>query len=288
YLLDEQLELVPEGGIGEIYLGGDGLSYGYLNRSELTALKFVPNPFSDRDGDRLYRTGDLGKILPEGVFEFVGRIDRQVKVGGFRVELDEIESVLKQFPGVDDAAAVVRELSPGEKRIVAYITTSKNVPLRQVELRSFLKQKLPKYFLPAAIVYLENFPLSPNGKIDLKALPAPSFLRPDLETEYLAPRNEIETLIADIWKDLLGIDEIGVNDNFFELGAHSLQATQAVNRICRLLPVEISLRDFLDSPTIAGLEVIIEAAKNASITSPTLMAPKADHSGRHPPAVCER
>ncbi|MFC1712466.1 amino acid adenylation domain-containing protein [Candidatus Poribacteria bacterium] len=256
YLLDSHLQPVPVGVPGELHIGGLGLARGYLNRPELTAEKFVPNPFSDEPGGRLYKTGDLARYLPDGNIEFLGRMDYQVKIRGFRIELGEIESVLSEHPAVREVVVLAREDEPGDKRLAAYIVPSQATSAR--ELRSFLKDKLPNYMIPSTFTMLDALPITVSGKINRRALPKPDRLRTDLAEDYLAPRTPIEQQIADIWAAVLRLERIGIHDSFFELGGHSLLATQVISRLRRAFQVEIPLRVLFEIPTVANLAEFIE------------------------------
>ena len=233
HLLDPHGEPVPEGAPGDLHIGGVGVARGYLNRPELTAERFVPDPFSDRAGARLYRTGDLVRLLPDGNLTFVGRTDEQVKVRGFRIELPEVESALSKHPGVAEAVVVAREDEPGVRRLVAYAVgaASADDPLSSVDLRRFLADRLPRYMVPSAFVHLDALPLTPNGKVARDALPPPADVRTDLSTVFVAPRTRTEEAIADVWSRVLGVEGIGVDDDFFDLGGHSLQATQVIAEV---------------------------------------------------------
>jgi amino acid adenylation domain-containing protein len=228
YLLDANLQMVPWGVAGELYIGGDGLARGYLNRPELTAARFVPDPFSDRPGARLYRTGDLCRWLPDGQLEFLGRLDTQVKVRGYRIELGEIEEVLALHPAIQQAAVTVRKDSAGEHQLAAYAIVSEGSQPTVSHLRSFLRTKLPDYMVPASFTFLKEFPRTANGKLDRKALPAPTSARPDLERPFTPPRTPLEKSLADIWSEVLGIEKVGVHDNFFDLGGASIKALRIV------------------------------------------------------------
>lgn len=267
YILDSNLEPVPVGVPGELCVGGIGLARGYLRRPDLTAEKFIPNPFSKEPGSRLYRTGDLVKYLPDGNIEFLGRIDQQVKLRGFRIELGEIETLIASYPGVRDAAVVVREDPSGDRRLVGYFTVAPETQMDLTELRRFLRSHLPEYMVPASLMPLERFPLTPSGKVDRKALPAPDFSRAALENPYLAPRNEIEAKLADICARLLNIQQVGVYDNFFELGGHSLLATQFIAHVQDEFQVELPLRAIFEEPTIAGLAEKIATLPRASFSA---------------------
>ena len=257
YLLDSNLAAVPVGVTGEVYVGGDGLARGYLNGPELTAERFIPNPFSREPGARLYKTGDLARYLPDGNIEFLGRIDHQVKIRGFRIELEEIETVLADHPGVHQSVAIVREDEPGKNRLAAYVVAKPEFAPTTSDLRGFLKDKLPEYMVPSAFVMLDALPLTPNGKLDRKALPAPDPSRPDLETRFVAPRTPVEETLARIWTEVLKLEAVGVHDNFFDLGGHSLLATQVVSRMRHALQVEFPLRALFENPTVANLAVHI-------------------------------
>lgn len=233
YILDEAMNPVPVRVVGEIYIGGVGLARGYLNRPELTAERFTQDPFSDDPTSRLYRTGDLARFLPDGNIEFVGRSDHQVKIRGFRVELGEIEAAFLKHPRVRDAVVLAREDHPGNMRLVAYLVAAEgSAPLRP-ELRAFLRNKLPDYMVPHAIVELESLPLTPNGKVDRDALPLPEHDNLASTAEYVAPRTETEKILVEIWQELLGIDKIGIHDNLFDLGGHSLLTVRVVMRAKR-------------------------------------------------------
>jgi amino acid adenylation domain-containing protein len=258
YVLDARLQPVPMGIPGELYIGGDGLARGYLNRAELTAERFMPNPWSTTPGERLYKTGDLVRYLPDGNLEFLGRLDHRVKVRGFRIELREIEIVLSQHPGVQQTVILAREDGAGERHLVAYIV-SKHEPAPTVrELRHFLGEKLPDYMIPAVFVTLPALPLTPNGKIDHRALPAPAPAGPPRDDPLIAPRTEIEEALMEIWTQVLKRDQISMHDNFFDLGGHSLLATQVMARVHNTLQLEVPLRTLFEAPTIAELGVAIE------------------------------
>lgn len=252
YLLDANLNPVPAGVMGEIYLGGDGLAIGYLNRPELTAEKFISSPFDSR----LYRTGDRAFYRSDGNLEFLGRNDHQVKIRGYRVELGEIEAILAQHPLVQTAIVTVREIE-GDRQLIAYFVSNSSQPTER-ELRDFLKAKLPVYMLPAAFVELDTLPLTMNGKVDQRSLPVPSMTQPELV--QAVPQTSLEKSIAQIWSQLLG-REVGVHDNFFERGGHSLLATQLVSRIRDRFRVELPLRTVFETPTIAQLASQIEAVQ---------------------------
>ncbi|MDY7016076.1 MAG: amino acid adenylation domain-containing protein, partial [Cyanobacteriota bacterium] len=251
YLLDEQMQPVPPGESGELYIGGAGLARGYLNRPETTAERFIPNPFAREKRDRLYKTGDLARYLPDENIEFLGRIDHQVKIRGFRIELGEIEAVLTQHPLVRETVVIAREDIPGDKRLVAYVVLSSKETFTVNELRQFLQQRLPDYTIPAAFVQLDALPLNPNRKVDRKALPIPTQMRPELKESYVAPRSSTEQKLTNIWQQVLGLELIGMDDDFLNLGGDSLLATQIINRIRETFQAEIALDSLLEESTIA-------------------------------------
>jgi len=258
YILDPQGQAVPVGVPGEIHIAGDGVTGGYLNRPELTAEKFVADPFSSKPGAKMYRTGDLGRYLADGRIEFEGRIDNQVKVRGYRIELGEIEAVLGKHPAVQECAVIAREDVPGDKRLVGYVVAVPGQSPSVTELRAWVKERLPEYMTPVALVTLERFPLSPNGKVDRKHLPAPDYVRPELGRAYREARTPAEEVIAGIWAEVLKLDQVGTEDDFFELGGHSLLATQIVSRIRQAFRVELPLRAMFEAPTVAGLGERVE------------------------------
>ncbi|NOX38152.1 MAG: amino acid adenylation domain-containing protein [Calditrichaeota bacterium] len=253
YVVDRYLRPVPIGVPGELVVEGVGLARGYLKRPDLTAEKFVPNPFSQQPGSRLYRTGDLVRFLPDGEIEFLGRIDFQVKVRGFRIELEEIEAVLETHPDIRNAAVLARTDMGDDTRLVGYIVPEPGKQLTSGQVRNFLQQHLPAYMIPSVIVQLKEMPLTPAGKIDRRALPKPELSRADLESEYVAPRNDLEAELAQLAAELLGMEKVGIYDNFFELGGHSLMATQFISRVKNRYKVNIQLRQIFETPTIAAL-----------------------------------
>ena len=265
YLLDQHLQPNPIGVASEIYIGGECLARGYLNRPDLTAEKFIPNPFITKPGKRLYRTGDLGRYLSSGDIEFLGRIDNQVKIRGFRIELEEIESILSQHPQVREAAVIAREDQAGNKCLVAYLVP-KQEPVSLSKLRQFLAQKLPEYMLPSAFVFLEAMPLTPNGKLNRCALPSPDSSGRSLEKSLVAPRTPTEEILVAIWAEVLGIQKIGIHDNFFELGGHSLLATQVISRLRKAFKVELPLHSLFETPTVADFaETLIKKEINPGL-----------------------
>ncbi|HSK77697.1 MAG TPA: amino acid adenylation domain-containing protein, partial [Thermoanaerobaculia bacterium] len=257
-LFDRDLELVPLGAEGELLIGGAGVTRGYLGRPDLTAERFVPDPFGTEPGARLYRTGDLARLLPDGDLEFRGRADDQVKVRGFRIELGEIEAALRRLPGVRDAVVAAREDGSSGKRLVAYVVPAGEKAPPVAGLRSALKESLPEYMVPAAFVTLEALPVTPSGKVDRRALPAPDSARPDLDASYAAPKNPVQEVLAEIWSDLLGVDRVGIHDDFFQLGGHSLLVAKLAARVRQAFKVELSLIQVFQSPTVAALAEVIE------------------------------
>ncbi|HEY0172221.1 MAG TPA: amino acid adenylation domain-containing protein, partial [Pyrinomonadaceae bacterium] len=262
YVLDALLEPVPVGVAGELHVGGLGLALGYLNRPGLTAEKFIPHPFGHAPGARLYKTGDLARFLPDGRIEFLGRLDAQVKVRGFRIELGEIEQALAGHAGVRDAAVVVRE-DAGEKRLVAYIVAAESDAPAAGDLRRHLKGRLPEYMLPSAFVFLERLPLTPGGKVDTRALPAPDRTRPELAGGFVAPRGEVEHALARIWADVLKLERVGVDDNFFELGGDSILAIQVIAR-AQAERLSLTAKQMFTHPTVAELAAVTVTAPAAA------------------------
>ncbi|WP_198299707.1 non-ribosomal peptide synthetase [Tumebacillus avium] len=251
YILDPHGQPVPLGVPGELYIGGAMLARGYLNRPELTSEKFVPHPF--RTGDaRLYRSGDLVRWQADGTIEYLGRLDHQVKVRGFRIELDEIEALLNSHEGVENGVVIAREDQPGQKRLVAYVTTKPNAAVTVPDLRHALKAALPDYMVPSAFVLLPEFPLTPNGKIDRNLLPAPDGARA-VESVYVAPGSELEQQVTAIWQEVLGVDKIGVHDNFFDLGGHSLLMVKVHEKLQQEMQREFSVVEMFKYPTVSAL-----------------------------------
>ncbi|HEY2973281.1 MAG TPA: amino acid adenylation domain-containing protein, partial [Pyrinomonadaceae bacterium] len=261
YLLDSHLQPVPIGVPGELHIGGVGLARGYLNRAELTAEKFIPNPFPEEPGARLYRTGDIARYLPDGNIEFLGRIDNQVKIRGFRIELGEVEAALSRHPAVRESVVVAREDMYAEKRLAAYVVLNQAQTLAVNDLRSFLKAKLPEYMVPSAFVTLESLPLMPNGKIDRRALPASNRVEPPLEEVFVAPRTPTEHRLAKIWAEVLGVVRVGANDDFFALGGESLKATRVIARVLDLCGAELTHRCFFEAPILSALAERIDSSQ---------------------------
>ena len=261
YITDKDLNWLPVGVVGELYIGGDSLARGYINRADLTAERFIPDPFSNEPGARMYKTGDLSRFLPAGTIEFLGRKDHQVKIRGFRVELGEIESVLAQNPAVREVVVMAREDTVGDRRLVAYVVATRGRELTVSELRASLAEQLPDYMVPSAFVIMDELPLTPSKKIDRSALPAPDTQRPELTQAFLGPRTEVEKVLAEIWAEVLGLEKVGIQDNFFELGGHSILSIQLMNRVREALNTDLPLRTLFQTPTIAGLATSIAQHK---------------------------
>ncbi|HEY0601297.1 MAG TPA: amino acid adenylation domain-containing protein, partial [Herpetosiphonaceae bacterium] len=301
HIIDQQMQPVPLWVPGELLIGGVQLARGYLNRPDLTAERFIPDPFSTTPGSRLYRTGDLARFREDGSIEYLGRLDHQVKLRGFRIELGEIEATLRTYPGLREAVVVAREDQPGDQRLIAYVVeeprtgalwakqepneqTNKEQTNKGVEtdsspspaaageggversetgvragedllpaLRAFLGQRLPEYMIPSAFVVLDALPLSPNGKVDRKALPAPDSTRPELATGYVEPRSAVEQVVAGVWTDIVGVEQVGVFDNFFTLGGNSLHVIQVLTRLRQIFHVDLPARSLLEAPTVDEL-----------------------------------
>jgi amino acid adenylation domain-containing protein len=260
HVLDAGFAPCPIGVAGDLYIGGDCLCAGYT-RPELTAAAFLPDPYSPRPGMRLYRTGDRARYGVDGLLEFLGRLDQQVKIRGYRIELGEIEVALAHLPGVREAVVLAREDEPGDKRLVAYVVPSGGSAPSPAELRDGLRGGLPEYMLPSAFVLLEALPVTANGKLDRRALPAPQW---SAAAEFEAPRTPVETALAGIWSEVLGVPEVGREDDFFELGGHSLLATQMVSRLREAFGVEVALRSLFERPKLAELAAVVEAAREAA------------------------
>ncbi|MDQ6891928.1 MAG: amino acid adenylation domain-containing protein [Acidobacteriota bacterium] len=282
HVLDAALKPVPPGIVGELWIGGAGVARGYRNRPALNAERFLPDPFSE--GGTLYRTGDRGRIGPGGDLEYLGRLDGQVKIRGFRVEVGEIEAALRRVSGVREAVVQVREDASGRKRLAAYIVPeSEGAPARSA-LRAGLGVSLPDHMVPSDFVFLDALPMTPNGKIDFKALPAPEHFRSELEDDFVAPRTELEARIARIWSEILAVDRVGVHDNFFDLGGHSLLAMRLLARVERDVGAGLSLAAIFRSPRVADIAAIFEEGRSQKAQSPSLVPiqPK----GINPPFFC--
>ncbi|MCB0178339.1 MAG: amino acid adenylation domain-containing protein [Anaerolineae bacterium] len=282
YILDSYLQPVPIGVPGELHIGGDGLARGYLNRPELTAEKFIHDPFSDQPKARMYKTGDLVRFLPDGNIEFLSRIDHQIKIRGFRVELGEIETILTQHPAIRTAVVIVREDQPGDKRLVAYLITDDGkdeVPAS--ELRTFVREELPDYMVPSAYVFMDAYPLTPNKKIDRKALPVPDQTGSELDETFVAPRDELELELKKIWESVLNIQRVGVRDNFFDLGGHSLLAVRLFIQIDEVLGKSLPLVALFQAPTIEELANLLRQ-EGWTPSSPPVVALQEGNSDRQP------
>lgn len=261
YILDKYLNPVPEGVAGEICLAGEGVGRGYINDKKLTSDKYVPNPFARESGDMLYRTGDLGRFMADGNLEFIGRVDHQVKVRGFRVDLGDIETTLRQHDAVKEAVVMDHDFGAGDQRIIAYwVPQPSGGDEMTGQLKTFLENKLPDYMVPAGFIRLDEIPLSPNGKVDRGALPQPGNMLTGEKAGAAAPGNELERKLADIFSEFLKIPSIGIEDNFFEMGGHSLLATQVISRINELYDIRLTQTDLLIDPTVTGLAGRVESA----------------------------
>jgi acyl carrier protein len=263
YIVDGQLQPVPIGVPGELCIGGAGLARGYLNRADHTAERFIASPFHDAESRRLYRTGDVARYRLDGTIEFLGRLDLQVKLRGFRIELGEVEAILTQHPAVRDVVAIVRDDGPGDRRLVAYLTCQRGSTASAPDLHDFVKKRLPDYMVPSAFVILDALPLTTTGKVDRRALPAPSRTREDDAQAIVLPRTSLEEAIAAIWQGVLGLDRIGIHDNFFDLGGHSLLATRVMARVRAALRVDLSLKAFFETPTVAHLSRLVSDQRSA-------------------------
>jgi Phosphopantetheine attachment site/AMP-binding enzyme C-terminal domain/AMP-binding enzyme len=264
YVLNRQQELQPVGIAGEVYVGGVGVGRGYVGDAIRTAEVFMPDPWSEVAGGRMYRTGDVGKYRADGAIEYLGRTDQQVKVRGYRIELGEIEAVLKEFPAVQECVVVARAQTSGDKRLVAYLVARPHAVAKSSEVYDHLKERLPEYMLPSSFVLLDALPLLPNGKLDRQALPDPGedVVRGDVE--YVAPRTPLEEQLAAIWAEVLALKQVGIYDNFFTIGGHSLLITQVLARVRDAFEVTLSVRTLFKNPTIAGLAEAIERARSRS------------------------
>src|SRR6185503_12392583 len=231
YLLDKNFEPVPLGVCGEMYVGGSGLARGYLNHAELTAERFMPDPFGREAGARLYRTGDLARRLSNGDIEYLGRADDQVKIRGFRIEPGEIETALLTHHSLQAAVVVARAEMNGDKRLCAYVVAQQSGELRIDELRAYLRERLPEHMLPAVFVELQEIPLTPHGKLDKRSLPEPGRERPEFEKRYEAARNGVEAMLSELWSDVLGVEHIGIHDDFFDLGGDSIKGVMFIDRL---------------------------------------------------------
>ena len=282
HILDRNFQPLPIGIPGELFIGGDGVARGYLNRPELTAEKFVANPFSNDANARLYRTGDLARWRADGTIEFLGRLDHQVKLRGHRIELGEIESALRRHEDVRECVVHVCETAPDDKRLVAYVVPHRTKEFNG-ELRRFLEPKLPDYMIPSAFVTLDKLPLTPNGKIDRKALPQPDTHRPALENTYVAPRTDVENTITQVWRELLRVENVGVHDNFFDLGGHSLLVVQAQAKLQAALAMDLPVVKLFQYPTISALAKFIGGQSRSVTDVPERQVRKPSFVRRHNP-----
>ncbi|NEN99513.1 MAG: non-ribosomal peptide synthetase, partial [Moorea sp. SIO3I7] len=269
YILDSQLQPVPIGVAGELHIGGDGLATGYHNRPELTASKFIPNPFDKSQATKLYKTGDLARYLTDGNIEFIGRIDQQVKIRGFRIEIGEIEALVSQYPDVKENVVIAQSDPAGGQRLVVYIVPKQEstqdaslIP----QIRQFLKQKLPEYMIPAAFVLLDAFPLTPNGKIDRRALPVPDTVSSGISTTYVMPQTETEQLLAKIWQEVLQVEKVGIYDNFFELGGHSLLTIKVHTKLQEIYAQDISIVKLFQHPNISEFSKYLIDLQRGKVT----------------------
>ncbi|MGZ6530017.1 MAG: non-ribosomal peptide synthetase, partial [Tumebacillaceae bacterium] len=283
YVLDAHRNPVAIGIPGELYIGGDGVANGYWNQPELTEERFVPNPFVHEQGVRLYKTGDLVRYREDGILEYIGRIDNQVKIRGFRIELGEIETVIAEHPAVLHQKVLVHEKN-GNKYIVADVVLQEDMQLQepQTAIRSYLKELLPNYMVPAMIMAIDTLPLTANGKVDHRALPEPDFETLARSSGYEEPRNEAEQQMANIWLEILQVSKVGVHDNFFDLGGHSLMATRVISRANQLFAVELSLTALFEHPTVAELVRAVEerkAAHHDAPSAPSLIQERVDVQG---------
>jgi thioesterase domain-containing protein/acyl carrier protein len=283
YLLDAQLQPVPVGVAGEVHIGGAGLARGYLNRPELTAERFIPDPFSDAPGARLYKTGDAARYLPDGQIEYINRLDNQVKVRGFRIELGEIEARLRQHEGVSEAVVIVRDDLPGGKTLVAYVVSQREAKPEVGELREFVKGTLPEYMLPAFFVFMDALPLTPNGKVNRRALPAPSHASSESERTLVPPRDALERQLAKIWEGVLEVQSAGIKDNFFESGGDSLLAVRLFLRVEEAFGKNLPLATLIQTPTIEGLANVLRGEGAIPSWSPLVPI---QPDGSNPPFFC--
>lgn len=285
YILDSNLQPVPIGVPGELYIGGVGLARGYLHRPDLTAAKFIPHPFSQAATERLYKTGDLVRYRADGNIDFLGRIDRQVKIRGFRIELGEIEAVLDRHPSIVQTVVMVREDRPGDRQLVAYcVVDSGNVPPKISALRNFIAQQVPNYLVPAMFVLLPSLPITPNGKVDLRALPTPVHDRQELADTFVPPHDEIELKLTEIWQRVLGIESIGIRDNFFELGGHSLLAVYLFHEIEKKWGESLPLAILFQAQTIEKLADLLRQSKHKLSWSPLVLMKSG--TADQPPLFC--
>jgi acyl carrier protein len=261
YVVDEQLELLPEGALGELLIGGEGVARGYLGRADLTAERFISDPFCSARETRVYRTGDLVRWRSDGTLQFVGRKDNQIKLRGHRVELGEIEATLGSHPAIERCAVVARDDSSGDSRLIAYIIPKGSDPIDIAMLRDFLRSELPDIMIPAMFEELSEFPTTPNGKLDVYALPPPGTRRADTCQRFVFATTPIEKALVSIWGEVLGTQCLGIYDSFLEMGGDSLTAIELALRIQDAFGVEVPLHQFFTAPTVAKMAAILEAAR---------------------------
>ena len=267
YVLDPAQQPVPAGVIGELYIGGTGVGRGYHKQPALTAERFIPHPFSRSAGERLYRTGDMARFRADGNLEFLGRVDEQVKIRGFRIEVGEVEAVLAQNANVREGIVVAREDGRGGHRLVAYVVGN-NGGVKTEELRSYLKQRLLEYMVPSSFVMMEALPRTPNGKIDRRNLPDAGDAREEANELYIEPRSGIERAIANIWQEVLKVDKVGINDNFFGLGGHSLLLVHAHSKVTEALRVKVTMVEMFKYPTISALAEHLSRKQDTAPAAP--------------------
>jgi amino acid adenylation domain-containing protein len=277
YVLDARLQPVPVGVPGELFVGGDGLARGYVRAPDLTAERFLPDSFGGGTGARLYRTGDQARWRADGTLEFLGRVDHQLKIHGYRIEPGEIEAVLLSHPAVHQAIVVAREDTPGDKRLVAYVVAG---PGSAGELRQLVQRKLPDYLRPANFVFLDALPLTEQGKLNREALPAPDQTRPVLDSPLVAPRTDLERLLADIWGKVLRVEDIGVEDGFFDLGGNSIQAALVTNQLQQRLGEPVAVAALFETPTIAGFADYLRKQFAAAVLALEVGGPDSSDASR--------
>ena len=283
YVLDRRMQRLPVGVVGELFIGGAGVARGYRNRSELTAEKFLPDPFAGR-GARMYRTGDRVRLLPSGDLEYMGRVDSQIKLRGYRIEPGEIETAMRQVAGVREAVVQSGEGPRGEPRLVAYLVADPENALLVRDIRTSLGETLPAYMVPSHFVRLDALPMTPSGKIDRNGLPAPEASRPDFEDRFVAPRNAVEARIAAIWCEVLGLERVGVTDNFFDLGGHSLLALRLLARIEKYLEHQLGLATIFRAPTVEQLAEMVQERRHSEHGEASLVP--IQPQGTKPPLFC--
>jgi AMP-binding enzyme/Phosphopantetheine attachment site/AMP-binding enzyme C-terminal domain len=267
YVLDQLLQPVPVGVTGELYIGGVGVGRGYMRRPALTAEKFIPDPFSSAPGARMYRTGDLACFRPDGAIVYLGRTDHQVKIRGFRIELGEIETALAQHTAIREAVVLADGSGPMDTRLVAYTVSDTTSP-SAAELRAFLRNSLPDYMVPSAFVALDVLPTTPNGKLDRRALPSPDGGRSDTESTYVAPTTDLERSITAVWREVLQVDRVGIRDNFFDLGGHSLLIIQVQSRLSQMLARDVDLVELFNHPNVEMLAAYLSAVPDEAEAAP--------------------